>query len=466
MRVIPIILSGGSGSRLWPLSRQEYPKQIIDLVGDHSLFQETLFRAAEITKEKPLVIANYAHRYHLLKQANEINIDLLDLILEPVAKNTAPALALAALYLLQKVGPGAVMLVMPADHVVKKVSVLKRAVDKVLSLLAKQKILITFGIAPTTPETNYGYIQAGGELAPGIFSVREFVEKPDQATAEQYLKQGNYSWNSGMFLFSAQTFLDQLAQYEPGILECAKKALSNAKRDQKFLIPCLASFEQAAAISIDYAVMEKTSQAAVIPVDLGWSDVGSWASLASVLPQDDNHNVTQGDVILKDVKNSYIRAENKLVAAVGIEDHVIVETNDAVLVAHKNCDQEVKKIVEQLKASGRFEAEHHVTVYRPWGSYTRLIELPGVRVNYIKILAGKAITKQVHYKRSEHWVIIHGVAEAGCDGTITHLHAEESTFIARGQEHYLKNEGDQVLEVVEVQTGDYFGEDDIVRYEL
>ena len=462
MKIIPVILSGGSGSRLWPLSRKEYPKQVINLLGDHSLFQDTLQRAYAVTSEKPLVISNYSHRFLIAEQAAAIEQGLANIILEPIARNTAPAIALAALEIVAKAGDG-LMWVMPADHVVTEVAALKAAVTRAQTF-AEQNALVTFGIEPTGPDTNYGYIQQGESMADGVFKVARFVEKPDQATAKDYLSQGGFSWNSGMFLFSVSTYLTELEQHQPEMLQACQKAYADAKQDLSFLIVDQQDFAEAPDISIDYAVMEKTDQAVVVPADLGWNDVGSWVSLSAVLPSDENDNVIQGDVLLHDVTNSYIRAENKLVAAVGLNNHVIVETDDAVLVAHKDDDQQVKKIVEQLKNLQRSEAVHHTTVFRPWGSHRRLIEASGVRVNQIRIKPGEAISMQAHQQRSEHWVVIRGIAQVQSGDVVSQLKAEESTFIPRGAKHQLKNIGEAELEVIEVQTGDYLGEDDVVRF--
>ena len=461
MQLIPIILSGGSGSRLWPLSRNEYPKQIIHLLDHQSLFQATLQRAHAITPNAPVVVANYAHRFLIAEQADEIQQKLQAIILEPIAKNTAPALALAALYVVDHYGDG-ILWVMPADHVVQHVDVLKNSVERAKPFVEQHK-LVTFGVPASRPDTNYGYIERGQQLAEGVFAVKRFVEKPNRTAAEQYLEAGNFDWNSGMFLFTAKTYLQELAQFAPGIVQACQKAYQNSRTDLNFLLVEESYFAASASDSIDYAVMEKTSHAVVVPTEMGWSDVGSWASLADALPKDENENVTQGDVLLHNVKNSYIRAENKLVAAVGLDNHVIVETHDAVLVAHKNDDQNVKKIVEQLKKLSRNEAEHHVTIYRPWGSHTRLIEAPGVRVNRIIIKPAQAIALQTHQHRAEHWVVVKGLAEATCGDKMIQLVPEQSTFIPRGQRHRFRNVGTETLEVIEVQTGDYLGEDDVVR---
>lgn len=464
MKIVPVILSGGSGTRLWPLSRAVLPKQLLPLVTDNTMLQETLTRLsswAEISD--PIVVCGNDHRFLVAEQLRQINLNPEAIVLEPVARNTAPAIAAAAIALKDK---DVLMLVLPADHVITDVAAFEAAVRRA-SLAAEQGKLVTFGIQPTHPETGYGYIQSGNALAvdDGCFDVARFVEKPDAGTAQGYLDAGNFYWNSGMFLFKPAVFLSELQQYAPAIVEAVSKAVEQSYKDLDFVRLHEASFAESPSDSIDYAVMEKTKLAAVVPASMGWNDVGSWTALKEVQTQDANGNAVRGDVYLKDVNNTLVRAENRFVAAVGVEDLLIVETSDAVLVAHRDCAQDVKNIVDHLKASGRSEHKMHPRVYRPWGWYEGIDIGERFQVKRIMVKPGEKLSLQMHHHRAEHWVVVSGSAMITIDD-VTKLYTEnESTYIPIGSTHRLENPGKLPLHLIEVQSGSYLGEDDIVRYE-
>lgn len=464
LRIVPVILSGGSGTRLWPLSRSTFPKQLLPLVSDKTMLQETLLRISDWAEVvQPVVVCGNDHRFLVAEQLRQINITPKAIILEPFARNTAPAIAAAALKLQSE---DLLMLVLPADHVITDVLAFEAAVRRA-SLVAIQGKLVTFGIEPTHPETGYGYIQSGHVLsaAEGCFEVARFVEKPDAATAQQYLAAGNFYWNSGMFLFKPSVFLDELQQYAPAIVDAVNAAVAQSYKDLDFVRLHEASFAESPSDSIDYAVMEKTKLAAVVPASMGWDDVGSWTALKEVQPNDEAGNATRGDVYLKNVNNTLVRAESRFVAVVGVKDLLIVETSDAILVAHRDCAQDVKKIVDHLKTSGRSEHKVHPRVYRPWGWYEGIDVGERFQVKRIMVKPGEKLSLQMHHHRAEHWVVVSGSAMITVDN-ITKLYTEnESTYIPIGATHRLENPGKLPLHLIEVQSGSYLGEDDIVRYE-
>ena len=461
----PVVLSGGSGTRLWPLSRQNQPKQFLALVGDHSLFQETILRASKLPGvQAPVTVCSDDHRFMVGEQLQAIGVASGGILLEPVARNTAPAIALAALHLVAR-DPAATMLVMPADHLIEDEAAFRAAVAQA-ARLGEDGWLVTFGIRPDYAETGYGYILRGEPLGDAGYRVQRFVEKPDQATAERYVAEGTYAWNSGMFLFQAQRYLDDLAEHAPGILAAATAAYAASGSDLDFIRIDKDAFAASPNDSIDYAVMEKTSRAAVVPVSCGWSDIGSWSSLWSVAERDADGNRHEGDVISVDTRDSLVRAsDRRMIATIGVEDLVVIDTADATLVARKDRVQDVKAIVDKLKAAGRTEHLFHRKVYRPWGSYDSIGVGERFQVKRIVVKPGAALSLQKHHKRAEHWIVVSGVAEVTCDDKVFDLHENESTYIPLGSVHRLRNRGTEPVELIEVQSGSYLGEDDIVRLE-
>ena len=467
--IVPVILSGGAGTRLWPLSRELYPKQLLPLIGEQTMLQETLLRLAGLPDlAAPVVVCNEAHRFMVAEQLRAIDAAPQAIILEPVGRNTAPAVALAALQAMAN-GQDPLLLVLPADHVIADAAALRRAITAGV-LPAKEGILLTFGIVPTSPETGYGYIRRGtlhsSSLTPHeIFSVVQFVEKPDLATAERYLISGDYYWNSGMFLFLASVFLAELERHAPDMLASCRKAWAGKITDLDFTRLDENAFAACRADSIDYAVMEKTTVAAVVPLSAGWSDVGSWSALWAAGTPDAAGNVVSGDVLNIDSVDSYLYAGSRLVAAVGLKDTVVVETADAVLVAAKDQVQQVKKIVDHLKTQGRDEHLLHRRVNRPWGTYAGLDAGDGYLVKRITVNPGASLSLQRHRQRAEHWVVVRGTARIICDNDILTRTANQSVYIPIGAVHRLENPGDVILEIIEVQTGDYISEEDIERLE-
>jgi mannose-1-phosphate guanylyltransferase/mannose-6-phosphate isomerase len=466
MKIYPVILSGGAGTRLWPLSRAVLPKQLLPIVADKTMLQDTALRVAGLPGlQAPLVVCGNDHRFMVAEQLRAAGITPLGILLEPVGRNTAPAVAAAANYL-KAIDPEAIMLVLPADHVIDNTEAFKEAVTRAAGLV-KDGALATFGIVPQSPETGYGYIRRGTALAgcEGCYQVERFVEKPDLATAEAFVADGGYYWNSGMFMFAADQYLAELAKFAPGIAEAAAKAVGTGYRDLDFCRLDETAFSGCPSDSIDYAVMEHTGKAVVVPADIGWSDVGSWSALWEVQAKDANGNAQRGDVYLDGVKNSLVRAESRIVAVVGLEDIVVVETNDAVLVAHKNAVQRVKQVVDHLKSKERTEHLHHTKVYRPWGHYEGIDAGDRFQVKRITVKPGEKLSLQMHHHRAEHWVVVSGTARVTCGDKVSLLSENESTYIPIGMNHRLENPGKLPLHIIEVQSGSYLGEDDIVRFE-
>jgi len=464
--VIPVILSGGSGTRLWPLSRELYPKQLLPLVGNRTMLQDTVKRLQGVAEvDPPLVVCNESHRFMVADQLRELGVTPSAVILEPVGRNTAPAVAVAALVALQGKpdGEDPVLLVLPADHVIRDVESFREAVA-VGRVAAEAGKLVTFGVVPDSPETGYGYIRRAKGEGPA-YPVAEFVEKPDHGTAVRYVQSGEYLWNSGMFMFRARTYLAELGQHAPAMLAACRAAVAAAKRDLDFTRLSAETFGACTSDSIDYAVMEKTAEAVVVPLDAGWSDVGSWSALQDALVRDDTGNVTSGDVITANVSGCYLHSTSRLIAAVGLTDHVVVETKDAVLVAPRDKVRDVKALVGQLKAQGRYETSLHREVFRPWGSYDSIDNGERFQVKRLVVKPGASMSLQLHHHRAEHWIVVSGTARITRGEETFLLGENESTFIPMGTKHRIENPGKVTLHIIEVQSGSYLGEDDIVRFE-
>jgi len=462
----PVVLSGGSGTRLWPLSRALSPKQLLPLLSDKSLLQETVLRVSDSRRfAPPLVIANDEHRFLVGEQLRAIGVAPQALVLEPQGRNTAPAIAVAALLLGAK-DPDALLLVLPSDHAIRKRSAFLTGAMRAATA-ARAGALVTFGVSPDRAETGYGYIRRGKPWPKikGCFAVAEFVEKPDAARARKMLKAGNYLWNSGMFVLPAKLYLAELARRDGAMIETCRRAIAEARRDLDFLRLDAAAFTAARSISIDYAVMEQTKSAAVVPVDIGWSDVGSFDALWQVGSKDTDGNVAVGDVVTSDTHNSYLRAEHGLVAALGVEDLVVVATSDAVLVVPRSRASDLKQLVARLERDGRSELKSHPLVERPWGSYRSIHNGERVQVKHIVVKPGGRLSLQYHHKRAEHWVVVRGTARVTRGDEVTLLGEDQSTYIPIGMQHRLENPGDTPVHLIEVQTGSYLGEDDIVRLE-
>jgi mannose-1-phosphate guanylyltransferase/mannose-6-phosphate isomerase len=464
--LIPIILSGGSGTRLWPLSRELHPKQLLPLVAKRTMLQETVLRLEGVADvSAPLVVCNEAHRFMVAEQSRELGVTPGAIVLEPVGRNTAPAVAVAALVALSRADAGddPVLLVLPADHVIHDVAAFQAAVA-VGREDAEAGKLVTFGIVPDSPETGYGYIRRAKGEGP-TYAVAEFVEKPDLATAIRHVQSGEYYWNSGMFMFRARVYLDELQQHGPAILAACEAAVAGATRDLDFTRLSKETFGACPSDSIDYAVMEKTRAAVVVPLDAGWSDVGSWSSLQDALPRDEDGNVIAGDVITEGTTGSYLHSTSRLIAAVGLTDHVVVETKDAVLVAPRDKVQDVKALVSRLKALGRYETALHREVFRPWGSYDSIDSGERFQVKRLVVKPGASMSLQLHHHRAEHWIVVSGTARITRGEETFLLGENESTFIPMGTRHRIENPGKVTLHIIEVQSGSYLGEDDIVRFE-
>lgn len=459
--ILPVIMAGGTGSRLWPLSRDLMPKQFLKLDGLQTMLQATVKRLSDIEALPPLVICNEEHRFIAAEQLRQISQLDHNIILEPAGRNTAPAIALAALAALKK-GTDPLLLVLAADHVIANTAAFTSAVNLAADFAAQDK-LVTFGIVPTAPETGYGYIKRGAAVA-SSFAVASFVEKPSLAVAEQYLASGEYYWNSGMFMFKASVYLNELKQHRPDIYAACEQAMSEVNPDLDFIRVNKEAFMACPDESIDYAVMEKTASAIVVPLDAGWNDVGAWSSLWEISVKDSHGNVHQGDVLSTASNNNYIFAETSLVATVGLENTVVVQTKDAVLVAAKDKVQDVKAIVQQLKAAGRNEHKIHREVYRPWGKYDSIDNGQRYQVKRITVKPGEKLSIQMHHHRAEHWIVVSGTANVTVDGKDTLLSENQSIYIPLGAIHALENPGKIPLELIEVQSGSYLGEDDIVRF--
>jgi mannose-1-phosphate guanylyltransferase/mannose-6-phosphate isomerase len=466
MKIYPVILSGGAGTRLWPLSRAVMPKQLLPLVTDKTMLQETALRVRGwpgVTA--PLIVCGNEHRFLVAEQLRDIGVTPHGIMLEPAGRNTAPAVAAAARFLHSQ-DPDAVMLVLPADHVIEKNEAFRLAVERAAKLVENGS-LATFGIVPGAPETGYGYIRRGEPL-PGCddcFKIERFVEKPDRNTAEGFVADGGYYWNSGMFMFRADRFLAEIEAHAPDIAKAASAAVGDAYRDLDFCRLDEAAFSASPSDSIDYAVMEHTRDGVVVASDIGWSDVGSWTALADVQQHDANGNVQRGDVYLDNTSNTLVRAESRIVAVVGVQDLVVVETPDAVLVVHKDQVQRVKNIVEHLKGQARTEHLHHTRVYRPWGYYEGIDAGERFQVKRITVKPGEKLSLQMHHHRAEHWIVVSGTARVTCGDKQILLAENESTYIPLGTTHRLENPGKLPLHLIEVQSGSYLGEDDIVRFE-
>ncbi|EID3682385.1 mannose-1-phosphate guanylyltransferase/mannose-6-phosphate isomerase [Escherichia coli] len=459
--IIPIIMAGGSGTRLWPLSRSLYPKQFLSLINENSLLQETLKRLDGLNCLPPVIVSNNEHRFIVAEQLRQFGVDDFQIILEPVGRNTAPAVALAALKSLELHGDHH-MLVLAADHAIQDIEAFHAAV-----LAAEQESvdnkLVTFGIVPTKPETGYGYIKKGEQVKNSVFKVNSFVEKPDLETAKNYLEQKCYLWNSGMFMFKASVYLDELKKIRPDILAACKESLSSASTDLDFIRLNSDVFAECPDESIDYAVMEKTQDCVVIPLDADWSDIGSWTSLWEISEKDEHENVSHGDVINYNSRNNYIYSEGSLISTVGVNNLIIVQTKDALLVAQQDNVQDIKKIVEILKKQKRSEHISHREVYRPWGRYDSVERGDRYQVKRITVKPGECLSTQMHHHRAEHWVVVAGTAKVTCGERTFFVTENESTFIPIGTVHTLENPGKIPLEVIEIQSGVYLGDDDIVR---
>ena len=462
-RLVPVILSGGAGTRLWPLSREMYPKQLLALTGKHTMLQDTVLRLGGITgAESPIVVCNEAHRFTVAEQLRALGVKASAILLEPMGRNTAPAVALAALEA-QAIDPQATLVVAPADHVIRLLRVFQTAAE-VAAGLAEGGKLVTFGIVAHAPETGYGYIRRGDGEGPA-YPVAQFIEKPPLDVAAQFVASGDYFWNSGMFVFKAGRYLAELEAFAPDILEASRAAFRAARKDLDFIRIDKVEFEKCRGESIDYAVMEKTRDAVVLPLDAGWSDVGSWSSLFDALPADEEGNVLQGDVLVHDTHDCYVHSTSRLVAAVGMDDHIIVETKDAVLVAPKERVQDVKELVAAIKKAGRSESSLHREVFRPWGSYDSIDSGERFQVKRLTVKPGGVLSLQMHHHRAEHWIVVQGTARITCNDKIFLLSENESTYIPVGASHRIENPGKVPLHIVEVQSGSYLGEDDIVRFE-
>ena len=462
----PVILSGGVGTRLWPLSRALYPKQLLPLASERTMLQETARRVADPARfAPPLIVCNDEHRFIVAEQLREIGVVPAAIVLEPVGRNTAPAAAIAALMLQARAGEGP-MLLLPSDHVIGDSAGFHAALDPAAAA-ARDGALATFGMAPTKVETGYGHIQRGaplGDIA-GCYRAARFVEKPAPELARSMLDEGDWYWNSGMFLFAAASYLEEIERLQPAILSACQAAVERGREDLDFFRLDRASFAQAPSISIDYAVMERTARAAVVPADIGWSDIGSWAALWELGEKDEAGNVMLGDTVAEQVRGSYLRTEGPLLAAIGVDDLLIVATADAVLVATKDRAQDVKTLVARLEAGGDDRHHSHLKVFRPWGSFQSLDAGEGFQVKHLTVNPGARLSLQKHDHRAEHWVVVQGIARVTRGEEVFDLKPNQSTYIPLGVRHRLENPGAEPVRVLEIQSGDYLGEDDIVRFD-
>jgi mannose-1-phosphate guanylyltransferase len=460
--ITPVILSGGSGTRLWPLSRAHLPKQFINLIGDKSSFQNTILRLPKDTTS-PLIICNKDHRFIAAEQLRQISISPKGILLEPVGRNTAPAIALAALQLIKN-NKDPVLLVLPSDHIIQDEDSFHKSIYHAKTL-AEERNLVTFGIIPNKAETEYGYIKFDNVKKAKHFKIESFKEKPSQKNAKKFLDAGNFFWNSGMFMFKASTYLEELEKYAPDIFSICKKSLLNERKDLDFIRINNHDFSNCPSLSIDYAIMEHTKKGLVVPLDSDWSDIGSWEALMNVKDKDKNGNVIKGDVILDDVKNTYAFSSNRLISATGVSDLIVVDTQDALLISSRKKSKNIKNIVNTLKEKFRTEVEYHRKVYRPWGYYDSIDVGVGFQVKRIMVNPGAKLSLQKHLHRSEHWVIIKGIAKITCGKNTFILEKNQSTYIPQGETHRLENKQTCPLEIIEIQTGSYLGEDDIIRFE-
>jgi len=458
----PIIMAGGSGTRLWPLSRRMLPKQFLPLTGENSMLQETLLRLNGLECASPVVVCNSEHRFLVAEQLQQIDEPGGSIILEPVGRNTAPAIAVAALQAMKQ-DDDPLLLVLAADHIIAEQAPFHAAIRQA-EQLAMEGNLVTFGIVPEAPETGYGYIRRGEKLCDG-YKVAQFVEKPDAATAQKYLSSGDYYWNSGMFLFRASRYLAELEQFQPDIFAACRAAVEQGQEDLDFFRLDKAAFSACPSDSIDYAVMEKTASAAMVSLDAGWNDIGSWSALWEIDDKDKHNNAMHGDVMLFDTSDSLVHAESRLVTTVGVDNLVIIETKDAVLVADKDQAQNVKQIVENLRAEQRLEDQYHRVVYRPWGHFDSIEEGERFKVKRITVKPGAKLSVQMHHHRAEHWIVVSGTAQVTKGDEMRLVAENESIYIDLGETHALENPGVIPLELIEVQTGSYLGEDDIVRFD-
>jgi len=464
MKMVPVILSGGSGTRLWPLSRKQYPKQYLPLASDNTMLQETILRLNGLDNlADPIIVCNADHRFLVAEQCQQISIKSPTILLEPVGRNTAPAIAAAALQSL-KDSDGSMLLVLSADHVIQDVESFHQAIN-IASNQAQEGKLVTFGIVPTDANTGYGYIKASKDNTDGVYKVEEFVEKPDLKTAQTYLEQGNYLWNSGMFMFQAHTFINELTTHSPDIVTSVNNAVNNAGQDLDFIRLEKQSFESSPSDSIDYVLMEKSNNVVVVPLDAQWNDIGAWPALYDIGNKDANGNVTKGDVIIQDTTNTYINADHHMVAAIGVDNLIIIDTPDVTFIATQDKAQEVKSIVESLQASCRCESSAHRKVYRPWGWYDSIESGEYFQVKRLHVKPSAKLSLQMHHKRAEHWVVVSGTATVTNGEQTFSLEKGESTYIPLGITHALENATNEPLEIIEVQSGTYLGEDDIIRFE-
>ena len=464
MQVIPVILSGGSGTRLWPLSRKQYPKQYLPLAGDSTMLQETILRLSGLDNlADPMIVCNADHRFLVAEQCQQIGVKNPTILLEPVGRNTAPAIAAAALQSLKN-SDDSTLLVLSADHVIQDIEAFHHAIN-IASQQAQQGKLATFGIVPIDANTGYGYIKSSKDNNDGAYKVEEFVEKPDLKIAESYLEQGNYLWNSGMFMFQALIFINELTTHSPKIVTSVNNAVSNAERDLDFIRLEKQAFGSSPSDSIDYALMEKSDNVVVVPLDAGWSDVGSWSLLYDISVKDRSGNVLKGDVIAHDTTNTYIYASHHMITTLGVDNLVVIDTPDATFISTQDNAEKVKSIVESLQVDGRDEANMHRKVYRPWGWYNSIEVGKYFQVKILHVNPGAKLSLQMHHKRAEHWIVVNGIATAINGDQILTLSKGESTYIPFGVTHSLENRTREPLEIVEVQSGTYLGEDDIVRFE-